>query len=465
MNEMLSSRGFSKSGSCRAAVFLLCVALLVAFLGGSSRADAVQIVVLRPVAALSLIPAIYFCTRDRLADFRIPFFLLCGLIGLMTLQLVPLPPAIWQVLPGRVAVADLAAVTGSTDVWRPISMVPARNLNALLSLMIPLTALLLAAASGFKRSQLLLMVVAIGVVDAVVGLTQIVSGGHEGLYFYAVTNSGTAVGLFANQNHSAVFGATALLVTGYLLADQPLHRWRVWPRAALTAVFMIILLAAMVGGSRAGLLTTVIALLASAVMFWLGYVRKERDRAHLPKIFGFQLSSPLLFAAVILLVGSIIGAFIAFDRIVPLQNLTDNSSFDDLRWQLMPTLQAMIGTYWFLGSGFGSFEEVYHIFEPTELLEPIYVNQAHNDWAQLLIEGGILAVLLVAGLAVWFAGKLRSIGGRSRQALASQLLWITLAASILFASLVDYPLRTPLFQFVTIILIAALCRETTATDV
>ena len=341
-------------------------------------------------------------------------------------------------------------------------MVPARTLNALLSLMIPMAALLLAAASGLRRTQLLLIIVAIGAADAALGLTQIISGGNDALYFYAVTNSGTAVGLFANQNHSAVFGAVALLVAGYLLADRSTYRWLAWQRAGLIAAFMTILLAAMIGGSRAGLLTTIIALLASAAMFWLGFVRTERDRAHLPRFFGVEMSPQIMFAAIFMLVGSIIAAFVAFDRIPALQNLTDSGSFDDLRWRLLPSLQEMIGTYWFLGSGVGSFEEVYHIFEPVELLTPVYVNQAHNDWAQLLIEGGVLAVMLVAGFALWFARKLFAIGGGSRQALASQLLWITVAGIILFASLVDYPLRTPLFQCVTIILIAALCREHTS---
>ena len=82
-------------------VALALFAAVVAIFGGSSRFDAIQLAALRPLAALFLIPAIYFFARDRVADFRTPLVLLLLLAGWMAIQLVPLPPGIWQSKPRR----------------------------------------------------------------------------------------------------------------------------------------------------------------------------------------------------------------------------------------------------------------------------------------------------------------------------------------------------------------------------
>ena len=118
----------------------------------------------------------------------------------------------------------------------------------------------------------------------------------------------------------------------------------------------------------------------------------------------------------------------------------------------------MLEGQWALGVGFGSFEQVYHIYEPSELLMPSYVNQAHNDWAQFTIEGGVLAGLLLTGLLVWMV---RAIGTmllhRTRR--VDAIFWMSIFAIVAAASLVDYPLRTPLFQLVTVWLLLALSRD------
>ena len=119
----------------------------------------------------------------------------------------------------------------------------------------------------------------------------------------------------------------------------------------------------------------------------------------------------------------------------------------------------MISQFWLLGTGFGSFEEVYHIFEPDRLLFPEYINQAHNDWAQLVIEGGLPAVAIglvaLAGLARGSIAMARDPdmpGNRS-------VFWLAATSIVLSASLVDYPLRAPVFQLIVAWLALAFCRQ------
>ena len=438
------------------------LALLVTALGGSSRSDAVQIVALRPLTALLLVPFLIAFSRHRLADVKTPLLLLGSLTILMIVQLIPLPSGVFQSLPGRGAITDISAAIGAEPVWRPISMVPARTLNALASLIVPVMALLLAAGMGLPRTTLLLFAVAIGVADAFMALLQALSGWNEGLYFYAITNNGSAVGLFANQNHSAVFGSLILLVIGHLLSDARSRNWLRWQRAALLLGFALIFLSALIGGSRAGLLTAFLSVLATAAMFWLSRKRSEREEVRRPKLFGVEIGPYAMAIVGALIVVLIVIAFMLFDRIPAMRSLANVSHFDDLRWRLLPVLQEMMSTFWLVGSGFGSFEEVYHIFEPSELLAPAYVNQAHNDLAQLIIEGGVAACVLLGGTVVWFVRRLLQIGAATRQRLAALLFWSVVATTVVFASLVDYPLRTPLFQFVVIILIVAFCRENLA---
>jgi len=97
------------------------------------------------------------------------------------------------------------------------------------------------------------------------------------------------------------------------------------------------------------------------------------------------------------------------------------------------------------GSGFGSFDSVYRQFEPRSLLSVTYLNEAHNDPLQIVIEGGIAAfALLLLFLSWWFrraAEVLVRPRGR-RPALERGALIVMLL--LMLSSLVDYPLRTSL---------------------
>lgn len=116
------------------------------------------------------------------------------------------------------------------------------------------------------------------------------------------------------------------------------------------------------------------------------------------------------------------------------------------------TLEA-IRTYWLTGTGLGSFEQVYPRFEDPTLATPIFVNMAHNDYLQIVLELGLVGVLLiVAGLAwlvwatviVWTDTDLEEV--RLRRAASVALLVVATH------SLVDYPARTA-----AIACFAALC--------
>lgn len=434
MTRISNSSKLTEALKIAVLVFFL---LAVAFLGGSSRPDAIQIVALRPLSALFLFAAMILLTREHFDVIRGPFWALLALAALMALQLIPLPPSIWQSLPGRGPVAEMGSIVGMEGVWRPLSLVPTRTINALSSLIVPVCALLLFASYGQAR-MLMLALVALGGLDAILGIAQVSSGAG---YFYEIANFGSATGLFANRNHSAVFSAISLLVIARALSSSSLgFNGPLW-RVGLSALFLIVLFAALISGSRAGLATMIIALAGSLFLFFRKWSRNRKNAAKFHKIRPIWVGIGAL-----LLVTVTVSAFLFFDRIPALTRFIEADAVEDLRWRMLPVLQEMVVTYGLVGAGFGSFEEVFHIHATVDLLEPAYVNQAHNDWLQLVIEGGLPMVVLVAASLIWAFRSIRSWTLQNHRGSQMAAFWCAVLAVIVLASAVDYPLRAPLFQ-------------------
>lgn len=439
-------------------------ALIVAAFGGSSRADAVQIAPLRPLATLFLIPALYLMDAKSWRDASV----LVGLFGAfalwMGLQLIPLPPAIWHALPDRQIIAELDRLTGLGDQWRPLSLAPTRGMNALISLVVPGAALLLALALRATTNMILHLIMAIGLLNAALGFAQIVTGPNSPLYFYMYVSPRSAAGLFANENHSAVFSVLVLLIIARLAGENYVtDKSRVtWTPIFYPAAFVIVLLTVLVTGSRAGLGGLVVALAACAAMaFRLSAGRVEEKfksgQARFGKLGG-AAGLAMVFTGLVI---SLIALFFLQERTPALRDLLDKNPFEDLRWQILPIIQTMARTHWLWGSGFGSFDVLYQSYEPTELLFVSYLNQAHNDWLQLVIEGGLLACLILACLLVWSLKAILVIA-RSKDVDQFAMLvvfWIAVFLVIGAASLADYPLRTPIYQAVGVWLLVCLASD------
>ena len=108
------------SRRARLIVFLIFLSLTALF-GGGSRADIQSLILLRPLAALACGYAFVTLSPAQLGAVRVPlaFLLAFGLLHL--LQLVPLPPDLWQGLPKRDAIVEIERTLGLSDVWRPLT--------------------------------------------------------------------------------------------------------------------------------------------------------------------------------------------------------------------------------------------------------------------------------------------------------------------------------------------------------
>lgn len=423
---------------------LLATILLAMLLGGSSRADILSLLILRPLSALLLVYAIYRYGRGAWRQSPALMALAGGVVLLAVAHVVPLPPAVWSALPTRDVIVQTYKVAGMPLPWLPLSMSPFGAWNALFSLMLPLAALVFAlVANPEDRILALKWVMAVGLVSGFIGLLQILGPPRGPLYFYKVTNTGAAVGFFANRNHQAVLMASLfpLLAMYATLADNSRGRLQLH-RAVAVAAAVFITPMILVTGSRNGLILGAIGLILSVWVYGTG-AEKLATKPAPPR---WRRWAPVAVVAVLVGLSSLT---IVAARGVAFQRLVNLDASQDLRLKALPTVVEITRDNFPWGSGMGSFDEVYRSYEPGQLLSPNYFNRAHNDWLEIVMTGGLPAVLLALLAIVFFAIaavtvlKRKERGRSGRRALISARCAIAVLLLLAIGSIAEYPARTP----------------------
>lgn len=427
---------------------------IVFLMGGGSRDDIASLVILRPACAVFAAYALTVARPGDFAQLRVPLLLLLALGGWMLVQLIPLPLGLWSALPGRAAIAANDQLAGLGAIWRPITLSPAKTMNALGSLVVPITGLLLYGIQrDSDRHKILPMILILASATALMGAAQKAMGGGGPLYFYAQTNLGEAVGLFANRNHNAVFLATTLLVGGYLFSER--RRLKTGGAASIKPMLiagacLLVISMLLINASRAGLLIGMLAIGLGVALYLAGGQREHDGHAR-----GVPLKAWLPVAGVIIV--SMIGAAILFANAASFDRLVSLSIAEESRTQVFPQIVAMARDHWFLGAGFGSFEYVYREYEVSQFLRADYLNNAHDDWLQWIIEGGLPAILIALGFAAWLVrAGLEHWRVRANNAPRTQMVAMALGVLLLLllASALDYPLRVPSMMLYAILMVA-----------
>lgn len=403
--------------------------------GGSSRGDAAGQVVVRWVSWTALGLVVLIGRKPSLANQRPILILLAAAIVLTLLHLVPLPPELWRHLSGR----DLldGAWREFPAVWRPLSMAPAATLNAAMALVVPMaTWVLLASLGEADRDRLPALLLIAIVASMFVGLLQ-----FSGAWFnnpFVKSGPDQVSGMFANRNHFALLLAIGCIVAP-AWAFSGIHRskWREPLALGLIPLFLLMILAS---GSRAGVVLGGLALIIGLALVHQGFQRRWR---HVPswKIFGIGAAIGILSLALIVL-------SITADRAVAINRVFEAEAVQDMRQRSLPTLISMTVNYMPFGSGVGTFDPVFRLSEPPELLKPTYFNHAHNDLLEVVIDGGLPGLsILIGAFGWWLWASIRAWrGGLVLPKLGSSILFLTLVASAF-----DYPVRTPMMMMVVTI--------------
>ena len=430
-------------------LFYLCAVVIVAslLLGGGTRPGYLSDAILQLLAVPLLLLSLWSMFDTPLTKQMRQGLWFCLAIALLPLiQLIPLPPWLWTVLPSRQPSAEAFDILGRAIPWMPTSVSPQLTWLSALSVIPPLAVFLGVVLLGYHERRLLsLVLLAVGIIGVFVGLLQVAGGPESPLRFFEITNPTEAVGFFANRNHFAallyclilflvpwvVDAATNAVSRGYRNKIEYDLTSIVVSIAGFIGLFLYLAGEAM-ARSRAGLGLTILGLFGA---FAIGFsVRRPQGGLSPNKLLLGAVALTLIFALQF-----------AIYRIMERFNF---DSIEDARISISrTTLEATLANLPF-GSGLGTFVPVYAMFEKPGGVSDAFVNRAHNDALELLLEAGVLGLVVMGVFLVWLVRRSVEIWRSAPPHGAAQLdlslaRSATLVAGLLVVhSLVDYPLRT-----------------------
>ncbi len=270
-------------------------------------------------------------------------------------------------------------------------------------------------------------------------------------------HAGNLTATFMNRNTAAAFFGAHALIWFLVLLDRIDRRlpsfvgtWR--DRIALimhrpppefllpSVVFMVLLAVVFMTGSRAGVALTLAAL---GIAFWL------RFRHLLHRSLGTLVVLGIL-ACIALLLFQLWGESLAlrFDR---------SGLRDPARWHAYMSALAAVADRPWLGTGLGSFADVFPAYRsPDAQIRGIF-DRAHNTPLEIAVEMGIPFAMVVVG--GW--GLLALVVLRAALTSPSRSLVTVAGAAILFFatvhSLIDYPLQIPGYALFFYLLVGISC--------
>jgi O-antigen ligase len=212
------------------------------------------------------------------------------------------------------------------------------------------------------------------------------------------------LGPFVYRNQYAAFIETVLPLALYRAVSEPQRSFRYWVMVAIMVASVV------AGGSRAG---SVLVLLEVLTIPLLALAR----RASSARTVGLALGQ---FALLAIIATGVVGWEFLWQR------FQQADPYVARREMLLSSVEMIKERPW-TGFGLGTWPTAYPKYALYD--DGTFVNQAHNDWAQWAVEGGLplLAAMLVFG-AMLVRPAVRS-------------LWGIGVISVLIHCLVDYPMQ------------------------
>jgi O-antigen ligase len=332
-------------------------------------------------------------------------------IAAMAAQLLPLPPALLNVLSPAVP-PTMARLSLAPASWLPLTIDEAATAATLLVnaalIVVVLTALRIFSTGGvrlFARG-----VSSMGLLLSVIALAQAATA--HGLMYWRwkpLMEGGEPFGPFVNKNHFATWVVLAIpLGIGYLAAHSGAHRSRSSPlmpwRHRLVLFFdgRAILLAAAACVMGAALVTT----LSRSGLFGIGVA------AILAVVLRLRHTGERHGRALWWMGGTVAASVLMVLASMPITRLTERIARAQIsagdRVLIWKDTLPMIRDFWLTGTGAGTYETGMLVYQRAS--PGVRFNQAHNHYLQAAAEGGLLlCVPLFAALALYLTQAWRRI--------------------------------------------------------
>ena len=361
-------------------------------------------------------------------------------------QLVPLPPAIVGFLsPEAFDIHQTARMITGTDSWMPLTV----NIKATLSeffrystyvLFYVLTVQLLSRKENLQATALTIAL--FGGLLAFSSILQFYLTDDMALWFRHSPTNSIVVGPYANHNHYAgLMEMMFPLVLGLFLFYRPrigntslikgiaeiLSQEKANIHILIGTSALLIILSIFVSLSRGAMISTCLSLL----IFTFFLMKRKISKGNTALIIG-----------VILITALSIGWFgwdQIFERFAKLKN-TQGVIYES-RLDFWKDSLNIIKHFTLTGAGFGAFSHIYPLHR--SIISELFLTHAHNDYLELLSEGGIIGFIIVfCFLATLFYKTYKTFSTR-RDAISIYLYIgsITAIAAILLHSFTDFNLH------------------------
>jgi O-antigen ligase len=399
---------------------------LCILLGGSSSGGQLANAALQLIATLLLGFSVARFAKTPLSGSAtiLVVIVLCWVLW-ASMQLVPVPPAIWAQLPGRTVLIQRLSAAGGSLPWLPLSLNPAGTNSHLAALLPPLAigaAILSRPAADSNALRWLLPLMAVA--SLLLGVAQLIGGSTSPLYFYATSNQELPIGLMANANHQATLMLCAIPFVASLAGSEKAAGSKGQGRELLfVAMAAMFLMGIAISQSYAAYVLALPVTVAS----WTIARPRSLGRARYIGTVIAMVTIAALAAAII------IGPTIVTDPAMAQNQLSRPAMYKI-------AAEALVH-FWPMGSGPGSFVPVFKLFEQPDQVTSVFVNHSHSDYIEFVLEGGVVGVLVVLGLGLWWLRRAATIWFARSPSRINRAAVVATAA-ILAHSMVDYPART-----------------------
>lgn len=367
--------------------------------GAAEHWSIVSFEILIGIAALAHFANTWFFRKKQL---KVPgLFPLLLLLLFMLLQVVPLPPSLLKILsPAAFAAYSPIADLVDTGQWLPLTLHQKATIQEFFrisayALIYILTVQLLNNPINLKKTVNLVIALAVGV--AFVAIVQDVSSPEKIFWFREVPENAHPFGPWINPNQ---FAGYMELISPVALGVFLFYKPRIRPdeswREKMVSLFsqpesnlyfyygfasVLLVLAVFVSLCRGG----IISITLSGIVFVLLYNRKELQRGRM----ALLLVCCCVFLAI---------SWFGWDIVIAEFNHGFDSAgrIRDARLTLWQDSLSIIRDYPLFGSGFGTFQDIYPRY--STLADTLIYDHAHNDYLELLTDGGLLGFTLAA----WF---------------------------------------------------------------
>lgn len=266
-----------------------------------------------------------------------------------------------------------------------------------------------------------------GFVIAVLATVQTFTSDGDVFWLFPSGHAGHIMGPIIYRNHYAAFMEAVLPIALY----EALQRRK--NSLVYSGIAAVMYASVIASASRSGTVLTTAEVVVAAALMW------RRDRMSGRAVALALLRMTLLFSAFTAVVG--------WERV---WNRFWEADPMQVRNELNISSLHMIAAHPWLGTGLGTWPTVYPHYAVIDI--GVFANQAHNDWLQWTVEGGIPFCILIATLFLWCLRP------------ATRTIWGLGIISVFLHALVDYPFSRPALGSWPILILAMLATDRLASE-